>query len=170
MFRFLLRNGALLVFIASAVGCGGSDGAQGPIDSTPTVSCAMDPRLDSYMDEVDKSGERGLISFRFFDLEPSPPAKGNNTFHVQMHDAAGDPMLPDLRVDLRMPDHGHGTSVEPVISADPALESYTVAPLYLFMPGVWRLAFEAFVSPAPDTDPPDDTMLDRVVLHFCVEG
>jgi hypothetical protein len=170
MFRFLPCGGALLAFIASSAGCGGSDGGEAPPPSTPTVSCTTDPRLDSYMGELDKSGERGLLSFRFFDLQPSPPAKGMNTFHVQMHDAAGTPMLADLRVDLRMPDHGHGTSVEPVISPDPALAAYTVAPLYLFMPGVWRLEFEAFAEPPGEAAPLGDLMLDRVVLHFCVEG
>ena len=39
-----------------------------------------------------------------------------------------------------MPDHGHGTSVNATVSANPD-GTYTVAPLYFFMPGVWRITF-----------------------------
>jgi hypothetical protein len=165
MFRLPSRAGALLAFMAyCATGCGSAE-EEAPSPPTPTVSCVDDPRLDSYSGELDKSGELGLLSFRFFDLEPSPPAKGNNTFHLQVSDAAGASMQCDLRVDSRMPDHGHGTSVEPVITPDPALGSFTIRPLYLFMPGVWRLEFSAF-DDATGSAP----MLDRAVLHFCVEG
>lgn len=160
------RAGALLAFMAYlATGCGSADEDDAPISPTPSVSCVRDARLDSYSGELDKSGELGLLSFRFFDLEPSPPAKGNNTFHVHVSDAAGAAMQGDLRVDLRMPDHGHGTSIEPVITPDAAPGTFTIRPLYLFMPGVWRLEFSAF-DDATELAP----MLDSTVLHFCVEG
>jgi hypothetical protein len=165
MFRLLSRAAALLAFIAGSAGCGGSGDDETPTPPSPTVSCTADPRLDSVASEIDKSGALGALSFRFFDLEPSPPAKGSNTFHVQVSDAAGALMQGGLHVDLRMPDHGHGTSVEPVITLDPALGTYTVTPLFLFMPGVWRLEFESFAGSADD-----DSMLDSVVLHFCIEG
>jgi len=146
-----------------SAGCGGGEDAdQGP---EATVSCTEDPRLDTYAGELDKPGELGVLSFRFSDLSPTPPAKGSNTFHVQVSDASGAIMQGALDVDLRMPDHGHGTSVEPVISFDAAVGQYTVSPLFLFMPGVWRIEFSAF-SGTDDTSPE----LDRVVLHFCVEG
>jgi YtkA-like protein len=165
MFWLPPRASAPLAFMAcSALGCGSSD-EDPPGAATPTVSCVGDPRLDSYSGELDKAGERGLLSFRFFNLEPSPPARGNNTFHVEVRDAAGAEMQGDLRVDSTMPDHGHGTSVEPVITPDPALGSFTVEPLYLFMPGVWRLRFSAF-----DDATASAPLLDSVVLHFCVEG
>jgi YtkA-like len=164
MFRLMPRAGALLAFIIGSAGCGGSGDDDASAAPAPSVSCLADPRLDSYTGELDKAGELGLLSFRFFNLSPSPPAKGSNTFHVQISDAAGAPMQGELRVELFMPDHGHGTSVEPVISPDAAPGSYTVQPLYLFMPGVWRLTFQAFGDPA------DNAMLDDVVLHFCVEG
>jgi len=164
MFRLPTRRGALLAFMACSAGCGGSDETPAPSIPAPTVSCTADARLDSYTGELDKAGEQGTLSFRFFDLEPAPPAKGSNTFHVQVTDSGG-PMQGDLRVDLRMPDHGHGTSVEPVITLDPAVSTYTVKPLYLFMPGVWRLDFEVYGSDAEDAP-----LLDSVALHFCVEG
>jgi hypothetical protein len=170
MLRFLLGGGALFVIIAASVGCGSSGAEEEPSTPAPTVSCSADARLDSYSGELDKSGELGVVSFRFFDLEPSPPAKGNNTFHVQLSLADGEPMQADLRVDLRMPDHGHGTSVEPRIMPEAEPGTYTVTPLYLFMPGVWRLEFSAFDAAAEAAAMPDESMIDQVLLYFCVEG
>jgi hypothetical protein len=164
MLRLLPRAGALLAFMVGSAGCGGSGDEATPSAPAPTVSCMADPRLDGVAGELDKSGELGLFSFRFFDLSPSPPAKGTNTFHVQVRDAAGAPMQGDLQVELYMPDHGHGTSIEPRITPEAAPGTYTVTPLYLFMPGVWRLTFQAFA------DDGDDALLDDAVLHVCVEG
>lgn len=149
--------------MAGSVACGGSDEDPSTADPGATVSCTADPRLDAYAGELDKAGELGVLSFRFFDLEPAPPARGLNTFHVEVTSAAGDLTPEQLEVDLRMPDHGHGTSVTPVVSVD-APGTYTVRQLFLFMPGVWRLDFDALG--AGD----DASMLDSVALHFCVEG
>ena len=158
-----------LALIACSAGCAGSDEANpgAPVDS---VSCSADPRLDTYTGELDKPGELGLLSFRFFDLTPTPPAKGANIFHVRVSNAEGDVMQNGLRVDLRMPDHGHGTSVEPVISFDAALGAYTITPVFLFMPGVWRIEFEAVDAPSDAPALDDAALLDSTVLHFCVEG
>jgi YtkA-like len=164
MFRLLARAGALLSFIIGSTGCGSSGNEETSSAPTPTVSCMADPRLDGVAADLDKSGELGLLSFHFFDLSPSPPAKGMNTFHVQVRDAAGVPIQGDLQVDLYMPDHGHGTSVEPRITPEAAPGTYTVTPLYLFMPGVWRITFQVFREAS------DDAKLDDAVLHFCVEG
>jgi hypothetical protein len=165
MFRLPSAALASLAFMASSAGCGGSDEETPGADASGSVSCSADPRLDVYSGELDKAGELGVLSFRFFDLEPAPPAKGLNTFHVEVTGAGGDVMPGQLRVGLRMPDHGHGTSVEPIIAADGAPGTYSVGQLFLFMPGVWRLEFEALDAPGEDA-----TMLDSVALHFCVEG
>jgi hypothetical protein len=158
-----LAAAATIAFMAHLAGCGG--GGEGSSADGDTVSCTADPRLDSYAGELAKSGERGVLSFRFSDLEPAPPARGNNTFHVQVNDIAGSAMQVDLAVDLRMPDHGHGTSVEPSVTADDAPGRYTLSPLYLFMPGVWRIELEAYAAGAED-----DVAIDSVTLHFCIEG
>jgi hypothetical protein len=155
-----------LVMLASC----GSDGDDGD-GAAPegSVSCTSDPRLDVYAGGLEKAGELGALTFRFSDFSPAEPARGNNTFHVQLVDASGatlggdsaDPARVSLGVDLFMPDHGHGTSVEPAVTFDAG--RYTLAPLYLFMPGVWRVELDAQAAETEAT-------LDRVVLHFCVEG
>jgi hypothetical protein len=183
MLRSLVSSAAELALIAALAACGGSGSDEGPGAPAPTVSCREDARLDDYTDpgagELDKVGELGVVSFHFFDLEPAPPAKGNNTFHIELSPIAagaapsGALSQSELRVDLRMPDHGHGTSVEPVVTpgptSDPSRRAFVVAPLYLFMPGVWRLEFEAFDTSVGES-PGIQSMIDRAVLHFCIEG
>jgi hypothetical protein len=129
-----------------------------------TVACSEDPRLDDYV-ALDKHGELGVLSFRLSTVQPAPPAKGNNTFQLEINDADGAPVDGDLHVDLKMPDHGHGTSVKPAIDFDPQTEQYTVSPLYLFMPGVWRIQLEAYAGSATGATP-----LDRTALYFCIQG
>jgi hypothetical protein len=143
--------------IVHLLGCGGTSEEPSGAEPGATVSCTEDARLDTYAGGLERPGELGVLTFRFSDLEPAPPARGNNVFHVQVNDAAGAALEVELAVDLRMPDHGHGTSVKPV--------RYTVRPLYLFMPGVWRIEFDAY-APGASAEP----ALDRVALHFCVEG
>jgi YtkA-like protein len=164
MSRSLAHAGAALALLLAGAGCGSSSGDADPGDTGETVSCQMDPRLDAYTGSLDKAGELGLLSFHFSDLEPSPPAKGLNVFHVRVNDGAGAPMQGALGVDLYMPDHGHGTSVEPIIdTGEPG--TFTVRQMFLFMPGVWRISFDAFSGDAEDA--PE---LDSVRLYFCVEG
>ena len=153
---------------AAASGCGGDSGTGETATSGPdlqgSVSCEQDPRLDPYAD-LHKLGDLGVLDFQLAEVEPAPPAKGNNTFRLQITDAGGVPMNGDLHVDLKMPDHGHGTAIKPRISFDPATQQYTVEPLYLFMPGVWRIQLEEYAGAAGGATP-----LDRTALFFCIEG
>jgi hypothetical protein len=135
--------------------------------SSNVVSCTDDARLDVYTDNMQKAGELGLLDFRFSDFVPAPPAKGSNTFNVQLTGVSG-PVPGGLEVELFMPDHGHGSSIEPEISLDSASGTYTVTPLYLFMPGVWRVTFDALSSEALSSEAP--APIDTVDLHFCIEG
>jgi len=164
-------SGAGALLLAGAVACSG-DPSPAPLtdkngEARPEddVSCVEDPRVDTYAANMDKPGELGLLSFSFSDAEPAPPAKGSNTFHVRITAADATPVTGDLRVSLIMPDHGHGTSVKPVVSFDAATNEYTVTPLFLFMAGVWRIQFEAYAGAAADAVP-----LDRTRLFFCIEG
>ncbi|MEY2933274.1 MAG: hypothetical protein RL033_4023 [Pseudomonadota bacterium] len=161
--------------LLGASACSGESDAASPTDAlqadalqtdengqplpTGAVDCANDARLGNYVD-VDTMGELGVLSFRLEQVMPAPPARGTNTFQLQIHDTAGTPMVGELRVELRMPDHGHGTSVRPRISAGPDGQ-YTIEQLYLFMPGVWRIGLDARDAGAT---------IDRKALFFCIEG
>jgi hypothetical protein len=166
---------AAAVLSIAGSGCSGSGdtspavfspvGPDGQELTATAVSCAGDPRVDTYSASMNKPGELGRLSFRFTELEPAPPAKGTNTFHLQISDANGAPVTGDLGVDLLMPDHGHGTSVTPAVTLDPTTNEYTVTPLYLFMAGVWRIQFNAYAGSQNGSTP-----LDRATVFFCIEG
>ena len=156
-------GGALGLTLSACSGDSSDPVASG--DPDDTVSCEQDPRVDAYQN-LAKEGDLGLLSFRLAQAEPAPPAKGNNSFHLDITDASGAPMAGTLKVDLKMPDHGHGTSVKPNVSFDAATSEWTVDPLYLFMPGVWRIQLEAYDGMANAGAAP----LDRTALFFCIEG
>jgi hypothetical protein len=129
------------------------------------VSCTDDPRVDTYTAHLSKMGTGGALSFEIQSSDPAPPAKGGDTFMVKITDATGAAMTGDLTVSLYMPDHGHGTTVDPVITFDPATQTYKLDPLYLFMPGVWRIQLSSYAGSADGGAP-----VDSVFFYFCIEG
>ena len=130
------------------------------------VSCTTDARVDHYAAGLSKDGKLGTLSFRLVESEPAPPSRGSNRFVLQILDQSGAPVDVSLHVDLKMPDHGHGTSIVPTIAFDADAQSFTVTPLYLFMPGVWRIDFTAFAKDSDTTGTP----LDSASFFFCIEG
>jgi hypothetical protein len=140
----------------SSINLGGEGGA---LDGE--VSCTDDSRVDTYTANLVRPGARSVLSFDLVSSEPAPPARGRNTFELRVTDADGASVAGELGVELDMPDHGHGTSVVPVVTFDDAAGVYTITPLYLFMPGVWRIELELSV---------DGDALDRAEYFFCIEG
>ena len=72
-------------------------------------------------------------------------------------------MSPTITVTPFMPDHGHGTSVRAVVTAQPD-GSFSVTPLYLFMAGVWRVTIAVGVGAS------DAGASESVAFFFCVAG
>jgi hypothetical protein len=68
-------------------------------------------------------------------------------------------MVGQLQVDPVMPDHGHGSPIQPRVTAGESGQ-YTIEQLVLFMVGVWRIQLEAQA----------EGVLDRKAFFFCVEG
>lgn len=146
----------------------GPDAAVG--DSSDLVvsgeaSCASDPRVDAYVPNLDKEGKLGVLSFRLVRSEPAPPAKGDNTLTLLIVDADGAPVDGELTVGLTMPDHGHGSMLEPTVSYDADSGFRTVTPVNLFMAGVWLVQLELYSGAADEGD-----LLDRAEFYFCIEG
>ncbi len=162
---------ALTIAFALAAACNGSE-AEPPADAgdaavgaggiSGDVSCVDDERVDTYVAGLSREGERGKLTFRLDTSEPAPPAKGGNTLEVTVLGADEEPLSGDLRIQLVMPDHGHGTQIEPVVSFDGAAERFTIDPVYLFMAGVWRIDLSLY----DDASQP----VDRATFFFCVEG
>lgn len=154
-----------------ALGCSSSDkpatsSAETTVIETDgsAVSCVTDPRVDVYTANLKKPGQLGVLTFTLVASDPAPPARGTNVLKLKI-DKDGAPVTGDLAAKLTMPDHGHPTSVQPIVTFDAPTATYTINPAFLFMPGVWRLEFDSYEA-AADAGPP----LDNGVYYFCIEG
>ena len=149
---------ALLCFLAAACG------SKADMSTGDIINCQNDPRVTAYAPNLSVTSTSGR-KFILLRSDPAPPAKETNTWTIRVQDSSGVP-LPNLPLSMDpitgawMPDHGHGSSVHPSITAN-ADGTYTVANLYFFMPGVWRIT----INSAPDAGPTDSA-----VFYFCIPG
>jgi hypothetical protein len=145
----------------NAVDSGDSDSTDGDL-----VSCDSDPRVDhSDGGTLRKVGALGQISADLVMADPSPPAVTTNTWTVALRDASGAPFVnATVVVTAKMPDHSHPPSVPPMVS--PAGDgTYSIAPLYFFMPGVWQIRLDIYGPGGTDAG----AALDAVIFTSCVE-
>jgi hypothetical protein len=165
--------GAVLTGLAALAACsspsspsspGAPADAGSPTGDSGVVSCEHDPRVDTFAANLTKKSASGVLTATLLSAAPSPPALRTNSWTVKLTDASGAPVTgAALTVVPFMPDHGHGTSIVPQVTSG-ANGSYTIDPLYLFMPGVWRITIG--VLPEAGTPSPDD----EVQYFFCIEG
>ncbi len=115
-----------LAAMTANVACDG-----GAVPSGPPPSFAADP---SQTLTSDSGALRVAVRFA-----PDPPAVGSNAVELTFTDAngAGRSGL-GLSVVPWMPAHGHGTSVDPMVT-ETTPGTFVAAPVYLFMPGSWEL-------------------------------
>jgi hypothetical protein len=138
--------------VALALGCTSSHGAAdasdaGDTEAGPSVSCAKDSRIDTYVANLTKASADGSLKVTLVSSDPAPPARGTNTWTMKLANGTGAPISgAALSIASLMPDHGHGSSVDAVVT-DQGNGVYSVAPVDLFMPGVWRVTFSI---PGPD--------------------
>jgi hypothetical protein len=153
-----MRAYLLLVPLAA---CGTNDTTDPPVD------CSTVSGTDTFTVGLEKMGAVGTLDFRLMSIDPAPePQRGDNTWIVQVNsmnnsvvgapvDGAG------LEVTPYMPAHGHGTPIIPTITPTGDPGQYKVAPVNLWMPGVWQTTIKA--TPAGGT-------ADRAVYTFCLPG
>ncbi len=172
MVRFALSHSLLdLACLASLVAFGSMGGPLGcsspsegttPSDAgTDTSSfCATDTRGLKWTPGLAQTGKNGLIRTQLLNIFPTPPAKGDNVWTLVVQDAEGKP-LEGATVSVKpfMPDHGHGSSIVPHVTPDPASGGkYSISSLNLFMPGLWQTTLTITAG----------TTTDSVVYGFCV--
>ncbi len=74
--------------------------------------------------------------------EPGPPMKGVNAWTLMISDHAGaDAEDAEVIVTPYMPEHGHGSQSDAVVTVDGGGQ-YTVTPVDLHMAGVWDSTIE----------------------------
>ncbi|MDB5213897.1 MAG: hypothetical protein JWO86_1824 [Myxococcaceae bacterium] len=167
MIRPIIRHalfGAILV--GAALGCssgGDGGGGSGTADAGTTTgaACAADNRKDIYAAGMAKQTGTGALSIKLMDAMPAPPQKQSNTMVLQVLDSAGAPVDgATVSVTPFMPDHGHGSSVKPTVTAKGG-GLYDVANVYLPMPGLWRLTVTVQMPSVAAQD---------AAFQFCIDG
>jgi hypothetical protein len=159
--------------IAGLLAC--SSGS-GPASSSPTAStnsaslpdAAFDPAVDcasgglyqpdTYAASLAKPGSSGAITFVLASAEPAPPGVDSNTWVMRLVDATGAPIVDATFPTIKtwMPLHGHSSSVVPTATSN-GDGSYAIS-LYLFMPGLWQITFDA----------QSGSQTDSAMFTFCV--
>jgi hypothetical protein len=126
------------------------------------VGCTDDPRVAVYAPGVAVQSQDQRIRVVLVAGNPAPPIVGMNTWTVAV-EGPGDAAVPDaaLAVAPYMPDHGHGSPL-PANATPNGDGTYSIAPLYFFMPGVWRIQITVATS---DAGPPS-----TVDFFFCIGG
>jgi len=170
MLKMARLAGALAIPLTALAACSSGPGTNaspitGVVTDGGTVSCTLDSRVATYTANLDRMGEQHVLKFTLVESNPAPPSRGVNVMKLKIAQADGTAVTGELLAKLNMPDHGHPTTVQPVITFDAATATYTIDPAYLFMPGVWRIEFDAY-SASADAGAP----LDTGIYYFCVEG
>jgi len=145
---------------AASAACGSNDAA--PADAGADVApgplgCANEPGVDAFAPGLTHRGPNGL-SFVIAAADAVPPAADNNTWTVKILDPGGAPASGAVVTlpkgthpsDPWMPAHTNHGTISPAIT-DLGGGSFTIAPLYLFMSGVWSLRIDAQVGGVTDS-------------------
>ena len=149
----------LLLSLAGAA-CGGSDDpVEGPAPGDDGV-CANDTRGETYAAGMTFEGENGL-TVALEEASPAPPVALENTWTIEITDAAGAPVTGASLEVTPIMCHGsscHGTPTE-VLITELGGGRYRLSPVYLNMVGFWNTTIRVTAG----------SVTDEVELGFCVE-
>jgi hypothetical protein len=161
MIRRLALFASLTASLAALplAGCG-SDGSDDGLDPDGTYNCEIEDRDDTFIAGMAKQGAGG-IEVTLVTATPTPPARGDNTWTVELKQNGTPVSGAAVEVIPFMPDHRHGTPVTPTVTATANPGEYQVTPVNLWMPGLWEITVKA--TPSGGTQ-------DTVVFRFCITG
>jgi hypothetical protein len=147
--------------LSSLAACGADDG--GHHDADDPVNCALET-ADTFVAGLQKTGVNGMLDFRLMQATPTPPARGDNTWIVEVRSlnngVVGSPISnATAYVTPFMPKHAHpAISGEVTPTANPG--EYKMTGVNLWMPGVWETTIEIEATAASSAD--------QVVYTFCL--
>jgi hypothetical protein len=152
----IVRSGSKSIMLVGLAACGGPD------EDVP-VDCSKVTNVDTFVVGLEHPGMAGRYNFRLMSADPAPPARGDNTWVVQVNSlnagVVGTPVTgATLRVTPFMPEHGHGTAVPIEITPMTEPGQYQATPVNMWMEGVWETTIRATVG--ADTD--------SAVFKFCL--
>lgn len=149
------------IFAVLTASCRGDDHGDHERDAASEfVNCVGETRADAYVPGLEKAGRLGGVRIRLVEMAPSPPVRGDNRWTVEVVDTAGKPLEGlTILVTPFMPDHQHGTPVRAQVTPAGSPGRYQLAPVNLFMPGLWEVTIQA-------RDGAD--LRDQAVFSFCI--
>lgn len=155
------------VIVAGLVACSSSssssgNGGGGDAGDDGVIGCNGDSRAETYAAGMAQTGKAGVFKFVLEKSVPAPASAGSSlTWTLQVLDASGKPVdgatFPVLHP--WMPLHGHGTSQVMVTAGGNG--TYTLSPLYFYMPGLW----ETDVT----VQSPSGSQKDSTSFFFCMQ-
>ena len=147
------------VLVLGLAACGTSEGG-----GDDEVDCAAVTGVDTFVVGLEKAGNAGVYDFKLMSATPAPPARGNNDWVLQVNamnsGVVGAPVDgATIKVTPFMPAHQHGTGVPVTITPMTEPGQYQLAPVNLWMAGVWETTIRATVGASTDS----------VIYKFCVD-
>jgi hypothetical protein len=148
----------IVIFGPAAVGACASDSHGG--DGGESYNCAEEDRDDEFVIGLQKNGQAGQLEFRLMSANPAPPARGDNEWILQLNGMGGGAAVAGAQMAVTpfMPDHQHGTPLAVDIEPQATEGQYKLAPVNMWMPGLWEITIEAAAGAQSDT----------VVYRFCI--
>lgn len=132
----------------------------GHTETQSANSCGM--AADTFSAGMQKTGTQQKLNIKLMTATPAPPAKGDNTWVIQVSDTANMPIDgATIQVTPFMPEHGHGSSIDVIVTPKGSGGKYTLEPINLSMPGVWEITID--ITTATGTS-------DSLKFAFCIEG
>ncbi len=160
----LVRSWSLILLtLLFASACSSSNSSDAADSGAPVSLCATDSRAQTFTAGMEQTGASNTFSVKLTSINPNPVFKGNNAWTIQVVDKSGGPVTgASITVKPFMPDHGHGSSIIPQVTAGADPGSYDISLLNLFMPGIWTVTIVVTTGTAPST------VTDQSVFTFCV--
>jgi YtkA-like protein len=153
--RLFLILGVVLAAGASACADDSNSG-----DDETSYNCAAETRDDDFVLGLSKTGESSHYEFKLMSADPAPPARGDNTWVLQLNTMIA-PVTPvsgaSMTVTPFMPDHAHGSGKTVIVTPMTEAGQYKLSPVNLWMPGLWEITIQTSSAES-----------DRVVFRFCL--
>jgi len=149
-----------LIACLGLAACGSSGGGA---DAEEMVDCSTITGTDTFVVGLEKMGAMGAFDFKMMSATPAPPARNTNSWVVQINamqsGVVGNPVDgASITATPFMPSHQHGSPEQVIVSPAGQPGQYTLAPVFLWMPGVWETTIQ--VTSGSSTD--------SAVYRFCI--
>lgn len=147
------------VFVAAIVALSAC-GSEEP--DAEDLRCDDEDRAARYEPGMIEDGVDSVFKVRLVESTPAPPAKGDNTWIVDVLDYGTSAPVDGATITATpfMPDHNHGTPVQTEIAPTGAPGQFQLDRVNLWMPGLWEVRIEADANGEHDES----------VFPFCIEG